>query len=109
MLAVGAQRGSATFITVGIIPPVCYAIRRIESLRRRDTAVDALLVKLSELCQQDMCEQPAPLTSVFKKAVRHQRDDALIEELVDRIADRVVSKLQLGTCKPSSSLQEQQS
>ncbi|MGH9633017.1 MAG: helix-turn-helix domain-containing protein, partial [Bryobacteraceae bacterium] len=28
---------------------VCYAVRRIESLRQRDTAVDALVVKLSEL------------------------------------------------------------
>ena len=74
---------------------VCYAVRRIESLRRRDTAVDALLLKLSELCQRDTGEQPVPMTSVFNKILRDRLDDALIEELVERIADRIASRLQL--------------
>ncbi|MGH9628125.1 MAG: helix-turn-helix domain-containing protein [Bryobacteraceae bacterium] len=76
---------------------VCYAIRRIESLRRRDSAVDALILTLTELCQQDTEKRPNPTASVFKKIVRDHLDDALMEELIDRIADRIVWRLQLGT------------
>jgi hypothetical protein len=74
---------------------VCYAIRRIESLRHRDTAVDALISKLSELCQQDTGEQLDASASLFRKILRDHLDDALVNKLVDRIADRILLGLQL--------------
>jgi hypothetical protein len=88
---------------------VCYAIRRVGSLRRRDTAVDALIYRLTELCQQDTGGQPDPIVSVFRKASRDHLDNAVLEELADRIADRIVSRLQFGTSIPSCSLLEQHS
>ena len=108
MLAVGARR-IGKFYHGRDHSTVCYAIRRIELLRHRDTAVDELILRLTELCQEDTEKRPNPTASVFKKIVRDHLDDALIEELVDRIADRIVSRLQLRTSTLSSSLQEQHS
>jgi len=35
---------------------VCYAIRRVECLRRHDSSVDALIATLTELCRRDTSE-----------------------------------------------------
>jgi Bacterial dnaA protein helix-turn-helix len=79
---------------------VCYAIRRIESLRRRDAAVDAVIVRLIELCRQETAEQPIPTANTVMKALSDHRDDSLIEELVDRISDRILSRIQLSPASP---------
>jgi chromosomal replication initiation ATPase DnaA len=54
---------------------VCYAIRRIDSLRHRDTAADALIVRLTELCENTN-ERPDPTQSIFKKVPRNHLDDS---------------------------------
>ena len=79
---------------------VCYAIRRIESLRHSDPAVDAVIVRLIELCRQDMAERPTPTASVGMKVLSDRWDDSLIEELVRRISDRILSRLQLSPASP---------
>jgi hypothetical protein len=85
---------------------VCYAIRRIESLRRSDPAADALIVKLIELCRQETLDQPIQTASAMMKALSDHLDSALIEEIVDRVADRIVSRLQSWASRPSSCEQQ---
>jgi hypothetical protein len=81
---------------------VCYAIRRIESLRHRDSAVDALILRLSELCLDNNEKRPDSTASVFKKVLRDHLDDALIEGLIDRITDRIASQLQcIASTRPA--------
>jgi hypothetical protein len=79
---------------------VCYAIRRIESLRHSDPAVDAVIVRLIQLCRQDTAEPPIPTTNTVMKALSDHLDDSLIEELVNRISDRILSRLQLSPVSP---------
>jgi hypothetical protein len=75
---------------------VCHAIRRIEALRHIDPAVDAVIVRLIELCRQDTAEQLIPTADTMMKALSDHLDDSLIEELVDRISNRILSRLQLS-------------
>ena len=91
MLAVGTTTRIGRFYNGRDHSTVCYAVRRIESLRRSDTTTDTLIVKFMELCQQGVAEQPT--ASVFKKVIRHHLDDALIEELVDRIRESTRTSL----------------
>jgi hypothetical protein len=79
---------------------VCYAIRRIESLRHIDPAVDAVIVRLIQLCRQDTAEHPIPTANTVMKALSDLPDDSLIEELVNRISDRILSRLQLSPASP---------
>jgi hypothetical protein len=81
---------------------VCYAIRRIESLRRNDPAADALIVKLIELCRHETLDQPIQTPSAMMKALSDHLDNALIEEIVDRVADRIAYRLQSWALRPSS-------
>jgi hypothetical protein len=85
---------------------VCYAIRRIESLRHHSSAVDALIAMLTELCQQDAPEQSDPTPSVLRKVFRDHLDNAALDELADRIADRIATRLQLMTSTPNSALRD---
>jgi hypothetical protein len=72
---------------------VCYAIRRIKCLRRRDSSLDALIARLMELCRADNSE---PIVSAkITGMVLRDKDHALIEELADRIADHLISRLRL--------------
>jgi hypothetical protein len=81
---------------------VCYAIRRIESLRKRDARVERMIIRLSELCREDRAEQPHPSVSESIKTTRDLPEDALLDNLADRIADRIISRLWVGASPPSS-------
>ena len=70
---------------------VSYGIRRIESRRRRDPALDALLCALTEMCNQSEIKQTAVQVNRTRTICF---DSPLMSELIDRVTDRVLACLE---------------
>ena len=74
---------------------VCYAIARIGALRESDPEIDSLLARLThELNSSETCSSQAnrscPTALVEKQ---RQFDDRMLDELADRVVDRIFSRL----------------
>jgi hypothetical protein len=74
---------------------VCHAIARVEKLRNADADVNALIQSLTLACQDE--EAPVPVRSTratdpLKDAVV-RRIDSDLDALADRIADRILLRL----------------
>ena len=73
---------------------VSYAIRRIESRRLRDPALDALLCTLTEICNQSEVKQPRAFPFDTSSTRPVSLDSPLMSELIDRVTDRVLARLE---------------
>ena len=73
---------------------VSYAIRRIESRRLLDPRLDSLLFTLTEMCHQRKVNQPDAgwVNTAIARTV--YLDSPLMSELIDRVTDRVLARLQ---------------
>jgi hypothetical protein len=69
---------------------VSYAILRVESLRAKDSAVDALLCTLTEQCRQIEGNQAVDAT---KAARRKLLASPAMHSLIDEIVERVIARL----------------
>ena len=72
---------------------VCYAIRRIESRRLRDPALDAVLCTLAARCNQSEINEPHSVPVKASRARTACFDSPLMSELIDRITDGVLARL----------------
>jgi hypothetical protein len=87
---------------------VCHAIARIRELRKSDADVDALIQSLAQACKGEATAAvPARSTRVADslKDVLVRRIEISLNELADRIADRIVLRLNGsadGACKTLS-------
>ena len=84
---------------------VSYAIRRVESRRLQDPQLDALLCALTEMCNQSEVKHRDAVPVNTPSTSTACLDSPLMSELIDRVADRVLSRPQFRAAPKCASEQ----
>jgi hypothetical protein len=79
---------------------VCYSIRKIEQARTREPQLDSLLSSLEQRCIEEAADSSHGKTANFS---RHEGFEDRLNQLADRIAERILSRMETqGTREQNS-------